>query len=511
MKKTAKTLICALLAAVLTLGLLAAPATLAFADGGALTETANWSMNDGTFTVSGTGDIPMGAINNVTKTMAAEITAVKVGSGITSLGNGAFQGLPNLVSAELPDTMYTVPNSCFAMCAKLQTVKLPAKLRMIAGIAFMNCTSLAQIDLPGSLKCIDADVFHGCTALKSVSLPAGLVSLGANVFYEAGLESIVVPAGVRSIGAWAFAWCENLKSAILACDITSLPDCVFQGSALEYVVLPASLKTVYEATFYNCTLKQIYFEGTQEQFNEIVIVNNKGPIEIDGTTSKLFQTAAVSTAAITPDMIEARGDIDGKDGVQPGDARLALRASLEVEPIETVEGFYCADADHDATLTPGDARLILRDSLGLEDLKTYKRETAPTADAVLDELQGFTGTLPELLRQYEPTLLYGASPSWGAGVAVFIGETDTVVMMFATSQGAYFVRRFTPTAASAALEAVKIGDDDAQLDTIDPGIAHSIYQNMGGYVSPASMCVSTDGHVYMFATDGGKVTGKARL
>ncbi len=64
-----------------------------------------------------------------------------------------------------------------------------------------------------------------------------------------------------------------------------------------------------------------------------------------------------------------KGDIDGIDGVNAEDARLALRASVGLEEYANgTSSFFAADADKDGSLSAEDARLILRASVGLEIL-----------------------------------------------------------------------------------------------------------------------------------------------
>ena len=67
------------------------------------------------------------------------------------------------------------------------------------------------------------------------------------------------------------------------------------------------------------------------------------------------------------------GDVDGDGTITPADARLALRASVGLEPniVKGTAAYKIADADGDDTLTPGDARLILRASVGLEDASKF--------------------------------------------------------------------------------------------------------------------------------------------
>ncbi len=62
------------------------------------------------------------------------------------------------------------------------------------------------------------------------------------------------------------------------------------------------------------------------------------------------------------------GDVDNNGDVTAADARLALRASVDLETL-TAEATKAADADYNGSITAADARLILRASVGLEELE----------------------------------------------------------------------------------------------------------------------------------------------
>ena len=70
--------------------------------------------------------------------------------------------------------------------------------------------------------------------------------------------------------------------------------------------------------------------------------------------------------------------MDGDGELTSGDARLALRASVQLEKYEPGSAqFLAADADGNGTIESGDARLILRASVKLEDPAEWgKRQPA---------------------------------------------------------------------------------------------------------------------------------------
>ncbi len=66
----------------------------------------------------------------------------------------------------------------------------------------------------------------------------------------------------------------------------------------------------------------------------------------------------------------APGDVDGDGNISASDARLALRASVELDKLST-EQYLAADIDNDSSISASDARILLRISVGLEKADEY--------------------------------------------------------------------------------------------------------------------------------------------
>ena len=78
----------------------------------------------------------------------------------------------------------------------------------------------------------------------------------------------------------------------------------------------------------------------------------------------------IETLAVTAENI---GDVDGDGEVTAADARLALRAAVELEHFDEKTADI-ADADRDGAITAADARLILRAAVELEDRRTWLKK-----------------------------------------------------------------------------------------------------------------------------------------
>ena len=96
---------------------------------------------------------------------------------------------------------------------------------------------------------IGDSVFEGCSGLTRIEIPAGVTSIGDSAFSGcSGLTSIKIPAGVTSIGWYAFEGCSGLTS----------------------IEIPAGVTEIGYSAFEGCSgLKDVYYTGTQEQWDNI--------------------------------------------------------------------------------------------------------------------------------------------------------------------------------------------------------------------------------------------------
>ena len=87
------------------------------------------------------------------------------------------------------------------------------------------------------------------------------------------------------------------------------------------------------------------------------------------TTTKPDTPSEPETTTRPDAPTRALGDVDGDGEITSGDARLALRASVQLEKYAPdSEAFAAADVDRNGEISSGDARMILRASVKLETL-----------------------------------------------------------------------------------------------------------------------------------------------
>ena len=153
-----------------------------------------------------------------------------------------YKGESNLV---IPEGTTRIDDYALMGCSSIKTVSLPSSLNYIGYYAFQNCTGLTSVTIPGSVKYINRGVFNGCTGLKEVKLISGVGMIGTDS--EGQFSGQVKPSGYGS-----FEGCSSLKT----------------------VYVPKSVTSIGEYSFYTCpALTDVYYEGNQEEWKKIPIVN----------------------------------------------------------------------------------------------------------------------------------------------------------------------------------------------------------------------------------------------
>lgn len=221
------------------------------------------------------------------------LSTVNLGTGVTTVGSGAFRACSVLTSLVIPEQVTSlgsycfsqtgltalpsgvnratitlsdhvfsntpltsvdvsawtiVPNGCFQECRSLSSVTLGSSLTTISQYAFYICTSLTSISIPASVNAMGQNCFHqsGLT-----DLPAGLhdcASMGTNIFAGTPMTSITFPDGMTTVPAYMFSGCASLTTVDLN-DVTALGNYAFSSCGLLSSVDAPSVETVGQYAF----------------------------------------------------------------------------------------------------------------------------------------------------------------------------------------------------------------------------------------------------------------------
>ena len=248
------------------------------------------------------------------------LTDITIPNSVTSIGSSAFKGCTSLKDIAIPDSVTSLEGYLFSNCTSLTSISIPDSVTSIEYHAFSNCTSLTSISIPGGVTVISFEVFSNCTSLTDINIPDGVTNICSEAFANCtslkditipdtvtsiaggvfnnctSLTSITIPESVTYIGGTAFLrtpWLELQKtenplviinSILISVDgqtcsgivdipdsVTSIGDYAFAGcSDLTTVTIPDSVTYIGLNAFCSCKkLTDVYFSGTEEQWNEI--------------------------------------------------------------------------------------------------------------------------------------------------------------------------------------------------------------------------------------------------
>lgn len=124
------------------------------------------------------------------------IKSVKIGGGVTDIGESAFEDCTGITALDLNGFAGTIGSRAFKGCMSLTEITIPTGVTGIGYGVFDGCTSLAQVNMPTSVTSIDDYAFNACSALTAVIIPANVESIGINAFARCdALDSVKFNSG----------------------------------------------------------------------------------------------------------------------------------------------------------------------------------------------------------------------------------------------------------------------------------------------------------------------------
>ena len=255
-------------------------------------------------------------------TDCTSLTDVVIPDSVTYIDNGAFLRCTNLSEISLPDSVIGLGSGVFEDCTNLKSVRLPQNLTSIPYRFFFGCSRLKSISLPDSVTKIDEGAFGHCDlqeqVVQEIVSSDNITHIGARAFIGNGnIHTVHIGKNVEYIQTETFNYmstpsfhdCTNLTSITVSSENQTYASingllCSKDGRSLLYVPVgisgrldvPAGIETIGgEAMHYAFSIKivhipksvkkigsdafpiectDVYYDGTEEQWNEISIGKN---------------------------------------------------------------------------------------------------------------------------------------------------------------------------------------------------------------------------------------------
>ena len=243
----------------------------------AINAEVTWELSeDGTLTISGTGDMEdytYSITDNYScssapwcnqRELKESIKKIIIKNGVTSIGDLAFLECSNLTSVTIPNSVISIGSSAFSHCCSLTSITIPNSVMNIKQYAFYGCSGLTSITIPNSVSSIGYLAFYRCTGLTSITVDKGntyydsrdnsnaLIETESNTLIK-GCNNTIIPNSVKSIEDWAFSGCSDLISVAIPNSVTRIGKNAFGGCyGLKTVTIPNSVKRIGEYAFDAC-------------------------------------------------------------------------------------------------------------------------------------------------------------------------------------------------------------------------------------------------------------------
>ena len=231
-----------------------------------------WTLDSaGLLAISGTGEMWDSAFS-----YNKDIKSVRLPDAITQIPYKAFSGCTNLKNIRLPDSVTQIDEDAFGNCdlqeQVVQEIVSSDNITFIGSRAFEGNKNIFTVHIGKNVEYIQTETFnymstpsfHDCTNLTSITVSPenqtytsinGLLCSkdGRSLLYvPVGISGrLDVPAGIETIGREAMHYAFSIK----------------------IVHIPKSVKKIGSDAFpIECT--DVYYDGTEEQWNEISIGKN---------------------------------------------------------------------------------------------------------------------------------------------------------------------------------------------------------------------------------------------
>ncbi len=179
-------------------------------------------------------------------TFGNSVTSVIIPYGVTTIGEGAFNGgCFSLTDVTIPNSVTSIGDAAFGGCISLVNINIPSSVTTIAPGAFNYCANLVNIAIPSSVKTIGFNAFWKCYSLANITIPYSVTSIGSNAFSECNsMTNIVVHSANQNYSSFDGVLYNKTKTTLIQCPEGKVGTCT----------IPASVTSILDSAFTRCSL-----------------------------------------------------------------------------------------------------------------------------------------------------------------------------------------------------------------------------------------------------------------
>lgn len=216
-------------------------------------DNLTWSLSDdGTLTISGTGDMydynHKGNSGDTYLTTAPwgkyadSLKKLVLNTGITSIGKNAFIGCKGFTgNLVIPDSVTSIGTQAFYHCSGFTgELILPKDIKKIYYYTFSGCSGFTgTLEIPNGVTELWSYSFMRCNNITDVIIPGSVTSIGADVFYmndSRNLKTITIKHGNDKLQiqklAFAYSYVKKLYIQRPYNSIVGSPWCAYEANIM---------------------------------------------------------------------------------------------------------------------------------------------------------------------------------------------------------------------------------------------------------------------------------------
>ena len=286
------------------------PIIASAATSGTCGDNLTWTFDNGTLTISGTGEMKNYSGNlNQSAPWHSNIKSIKsvvIEKGVTNIGDYAFSWCNSLTSITIPNSVISIGRDAFDNCSSLTSITIPNSITSIGYGAFEACSGLTSVTIPNSLTSISDSVFSRCDSLTSITIPNSITSIGSCTFSScSSLTSIMIPSSITSIGSAAFSNCSSLTNITIPNSVTFIGEDAFNNcSSLE------NIKVDDKNKYYSSIGGNLYNSDKTKLIQYAIGKNDKTfniPIGVTSIGKDAFSNCSSLTSITIPNSVTSIG------------------------------------------------------------------------------------------------------------------------------------------------------------------------------------------------------------